>query len=1023
MSELFIKRPVATVIITISIIFFGVLGYLQLPVSDLPNVDFPTIEVSASLPGANPELMASSVATPLERQFSTIAGITSMTSSSKLGSSSITLQFDLSKNIDAAAQDVQSAITLATRRLPKDMPNPPTYRKVNPADSPILLLSLSSEILPLTDVNEYADTQIAQRISMIEGVAQVQIFGAQKFAVRTILDPGLMASYQIGMEEIVQAIQKSNVNTPQGTIDGPVRTEYLQANVQLLDAESYQNMIIAWRDGSPVRVSDIGKAVNGVENDKNASWFANGTTINRSIILAIMKQPGANTVKVVDDVKKLLPEFESQLPPSVHLNIVNDRSYSIRHSVADVKVTLIIAVILVVAVIFLFLKNLRATIVPSLALPVSIIGTFAGMYFLKFNIDNISLMALILAVGFVVDDAIVVLENIIRHMEEGQTPLEASVKGSTEITFTIISMTLSLVAVFIPLFLMGGIMGRIINEFAVTISIAILLSGFVSLTLTPMLCHRFLGDISSLQKKDTGLYGWLESMFEKLQNMYKTALLYVMGHKKSTITLAVATFIGAVYLFGLIPKGFMPSEDVGILNVNTEGDLGTSFSSMVQKQKKVADIISKDPNIEAFMSTVSSNNAGRMTLRLKPRNERKLSADQLIQVLRPKVAHIPGIQIYFQNPPTIRIGGRSSKALYQATLLATDTSLLYQSAGEFEKTMREIPGLLDVTSDMQLKNPQINIEIDKDKAAALGISSSAVAETLYSAYGSRQISTIFTSTNQYQVIIELEPKYHDDPSALSMLYIKSSAGVQVPLSTLCKITRGNGPLSVNHQGQLPSVTISFNLKPGVSLSEAVSNIQTEAVKVLPEGVNLSFQGTAQVFQDSIKSAGILLILAIIVIYFILAVLYESFIHPLTILSGLPSAAIGALITLLIFGKELDLYGFVGVIMLIGIVKKNAIMMIDFARKYEKEHHKSPEEAILEGALVRFRPIMMTTISAFMGTLPIALGYGAGGEARQALGLSVTGGLVFSQIITLLITPVIYVMLEKLFTKKTPLNKA
>lgn len=1012
MSKIFIHRPIATVIIMTSIIFFGILGYQQLPVSDLPNVEFPTIEVSASLPGANPDLMASSVATPLERQLSTIAGVTSMTSSSKLGSTSITLQFDLSKDIDAAAQDVQSAITLATRRLPKDMPNPPTYRKVNPADMPILMLALSSEILPLTTVNEYADTQISPAISMIDGVAQVQIFGAQKFAVRAQLDPSRMASYKIGMSEVIQAIQAGNVNVPQGIISGPLQTQYLKANVQLLDSESYENLIVAYRNSAPVRLSDIGKAVNSVENDKNASWYGD----TRAIILAVMKQPGSNTVKVVDDIVKLLPEFRNQMPPSVHLNIINDRSYSIRHSVADVKLTLVIAVILVVLVIFLFLKNLKATVVPSLALPVSIVGTFAGMYFFRFNIDNLSLMALVLAVGFVVDDAIVVLENIIRHMEEGESPLEAAVNGSQEIGFTIVSMTLSLVAVFIPLLLMSGIMGRLLNEFAVTISIAILLSGFVSLSLTPMLCKQFLTK-KSIQVSNKGVYGKLEQSYQGMQELYSKALVWVMKYKKFTLALALGTFVLVVYLFAVVPKGFMPSEDTGIITANTEGDLGTSFRSMVQKQRQVADIVAQDPNVEAFMSTVNSNNAGRMTIRLKPRAERELSADQVIQKLRPRVSHIPGVQTYFQNPPPIRIGGRSSKALYQTTLQGTDTELLYRAAAGFEKAVAEIPGLLDVTSDMQLQNPQIEIEIDKNKASALGITASAVAETLYSAYGSRQITTIFTSTNQYEVIVELDPQYQDDPSALSMLYINSAAGEQVPLSTLCTISKTAGPLSVNHQGQLPSVTVSFNLRPGVSLSDAVAQIERTASLVLPEGVTLSFQGTAQVFQDSVQSAGLLLILAIIVIYFILAILYESYIHPLTILAGLPSAAIGALLTLLIFGKELDLYGFVGVIMLIGIVKKNAIMMIDFARKYETDEKASPETAIVQGALVRFRPIMMTTVSAFMSTLPIALGYGAGGDARQSLGLAVCGGLVFSQLITLLITPVIYVTLDRFVKKK------
>lgn len=1009
MTSLFIKRPVATVIIMISIIFFGVLGYIQLPVSDLPNVEFPTIEVSASLYGANPELMASSVATPLERQFSTIPGISSMTSVSKLGSTNITLQFTLSTNIDAAAQDVQSAITAANRKLPKDMQTPPTFRKVNPADIPVLQLALVSDILPLSKVNEYAETYLAQRVSMIEGVAQVQIYGGQKYAVRIMLDPNRIASYKIGLNEIVAAIQSGNSNTPQGTLQNNEKTEYIQANVKLLDPEGYNDLIVAYRDSRAIRICDIGEARAGVENERNAGWY-NG---KRGIVLAVQKQSGANTVKVVDEVLKLFPEFEAELPPAIKLNVVDDRSMSIRHSVEDVKLTLLIAVVLVVLVIFLFLRDAKATLIPSLALPVSIIGTFAGMYFLKFSIDNLSLMALVLAVGFVVDDAIVVLENIVRHRELGESREHAALKGAKEIFPTIISMTLSLVAVFIPLLLLEGIMGRLLYEFAMTISIAIILSGFVSLSFTPMLCHRFLGDPKGEEKGKEKTEGKRPSdSFDRFQNFYAKMLDFVLAHQKPTLAAAFLTFLIVIVLFAVIPKGFLPSEDRGILNITTSTDLGGSFESMVNKQDKIAAEIMKNPNIDSLMSNVYSSGSGRFTVCLKPESERKDSADQVMTQLRPAVSQFPGVYAYIQNPPPIRIGGRSSRGLYQVTLQGINTDTLYEYAQKMESEVRDIPGILDVNSDLQITSPEVELVIDKERAATLGINSEQIADTLYNSYGLRQISTMFTSVDQYAVIIELYPEFQKNVDNLSLLYVTASTGESVPLNTLASFKRTVGALSINHQGQLPAVTISFNLAKGKSLGDAVSDVKKVGGRILPKEINLTFQGTAQVFQESLQSAGILLILAMIVVYFILAILYESFIHPITILSGLPSAAIGALLTLMIFGKELDLYGFVGVILLIGIVKKNAIMMIDFARRAEKSDKLTPEEAIRRGALVRFRPIMMTTVSAFMSALPIALGYGAGGEARQALGLAVTGGLVFSQLITLLLTPVIYILLDK-----------
>ncbi len=1006
MTALFIKRPVATTVIMLSIVFFGVLGYFQLPVSDLPNVEFPTIEVSASLSGANPELMAASVATPLERQFSTIPGISSMTSVSRLGRTNITLEFKLSVNIDAAAQDVQSAITAASRKLPKDMLTPPTFRKVNPADIPVLQLALVSDILPLSKVNEYAETYLAQRISMIEGVAQVQIYGGQKYAVRILVDPTKTASYKIGLDEISNAVKEGNSNTPQGTLQSELKTEYLQADVKLLDPEGYDNLIVAYRSGRPIRIRDLGEAQDSVENKRNAGWY-NG---KRGIMLAVQKQSGANTVSVVDEVIKLLPEFEAELPPSVSLQIVNDRSFSIRESVHDIKLTLVIAVILVVFVIYIFLRDIKATIIPSLALPVSIVGAFAGMYFFKFSIDNLSLMALVLAVGFVIDDAIVVLENIVRHMEAGENSEEAALKGSEEIVPTIISMTLSLVAVFIPLLLLEGIMGRLLYEFSVTISMAILLSCVVSLSFTPMLCSRFLS-VPKKNKKASSDNG-KGDVFEKLQSLYGTLLSLSMKYRTLTLSLAFLTFIAALYLFAVIPKGFLPSEDRGILNVSTESDLGSSFELTVQKQSLLAEKIMENPNVEAVMSTVNSNTTGRMTIQLKPHDQRHDSAETVMSQLRPLMSQVPAFYAYLQNPPPIRIGGRTSKGLYQATLQGIDTALLYEYAQKMEEAIKTIPGVMDANSDLEINNPEIKLSIDKDKASVLGINSEKIADTLYNAYGLRQISTMFTSVDQYAVIIELYPEFQRNMDSLSLLYLTSSSGELIPLSSIASFERGVGALSINHQGQLPSVTLSFNLAQGVSLSQVVDEIRNLGDELLPKEINLTFQGTAQVFEESVKSAGILLILALIVIYFILAILYESFIHPVTIISGLPSAAVGALITLMLFGIQLDLYGFVGVILLIGIVKKNAIMMIDFARKAELENRIAPEQAIFQGALIRFRPIMMTTISAFVSALPIALGYGAGGEARQGLGLAVTGGLIFSQAVTLFITPAIYVTLDK-----------
>ncbi|MHB1024114.1 MAG: efflux RND transporter permease subunit [Desulfobacteria bacterium] len=1011
--DLFIRRPIMTTLVMGALLLFGTLAYQRLPVSDLPNVDFPTILVTANLPGASPETMASSVATPLERQFTTIAGLDSMVSSSGLGLTQITLTFTLDRNIDAAAQDVQASITKAASLLPKDMPTPPSYQKVNPADQPVLYLALSSPTLPLSTVDEYAETFIAQRISTVSGVAQVQVFGSQKAAVRIQLDPDALASRGIGIDEVAQAVGQGNVNLPTGTLYGPFQAFTLETSGQLKDAEAYRPLVVAYRNGAPVRLRDIGSVIDGVENDKVASWY-NKT---RAIVLAIQKQPGTNTVEVVDAIRLLLPTFRTQMPASVDLAILYDRSTSIRDSVHDVKFTLFLAICLVVLVIFLFLRNVSATVIPSLALPMAIVGTFAVMYLLGYSLDNLSLMALTLSVGFVVDDAIVMLENIVRHMEKGKSAQQAAFDGSREIGFTILSMTLSLAAVFIPVFFMGGVVGRLLHEFAATIIAAILISGVVSLTLTPMLCSRFLRPPSA--ERHGRLYAASERVFDAMLAGYDWSLTRVLRRPRTTILISIVLFAATAYLFVSIPKGFLPNEDTGLIFTFTEAAQGISFDSMKKHQLAVAEIIGKDPNVESLMSSVGpsgpnvSGNSGRIFIRLKPRADRALSVDEVIQEMRPKLAGIPGIRAFMQNLPPIRIGGQLTKSQYQLTLQSPDTGELYRLALLLEEKMRGLPGLQDVTSDLQIANPQVNVTIDRDKARSMGVSAEQIESALFSAYGARQVSTIFAPNNTYKVILELLPTFQTDPAALSRLYIRSSTGMQVPLSAVAKLTPGVGPLLVNHLGQLPSVTLSFNLRPGVALGDAVSAVDKVARATLPASITTSFQGTAQAFQDSLKGLGILLLMAILVIYLVLGILYESFIHPLTILSGLPSAGLGALLALLLFRMDLNLYAFVGVIMLIGIVKKNAIMMIDFALEAERKEGKGPTEAILEGCLIRFRPLMMTTMSALMATLPIAIGYGAGGESRSAMGIAVVGGLLFSQMITLYLTPVIYVTLDRL----------
>jgi HAE1 family hydrophobic/amphiphilic exporter-1 len=1009
LPEACIRRPVMTTLITLSFIVFGMFAYRQLPVAALPRVDFPTINVQAQLPGASPETMAASVAAPLERQFSTISGITAMTSTSTVGSTSITLQFDLDRNIDGAALDVQAAISSAARRLPADLPNPPSFRKVNPADQPILFLVVTSQTLPLSRVQDYSETILQQQVSQIPGVAQVNIYGGQKYAVRIMANPEEVSARGLSFADIRAAIAAANSNQPTGSLLGQNQRVTIEASGQLTAAADYRPLIVSSKNGVPVRLEDIATVKDSVENDQTASWYNN----DRSLILAVFRQSDANTVEVVDAIRSRIPLYRDQLPASINLHVLNDRSIPIREAVHDVKLTLALSVVLVIAVIFIFLKSFTATIIPTLALPVSLVGTFAAMYLFGYSIDNISLLALTLSVGFVVDDAIVMLENIVRHIELGERPFKASLIGSREISFTIVSITLSLVAVFIPVFFMSGVVGRVFREFAVCISVAILVSGFVSLTLTPMLCARIL--TSHDHKKETAFGRIVDRGFDGMLTAYRVSLDFLLVRRLWVVAFTLASIVASGYLYSNIPKGFFPQEDTGLLRAATLGPPDTSIDAFAASQTALMEIIRKDPAVEYLNGNVGAfgtTNQGFMFIQLKPIEVRD-PAPVVIGRLRRATAGIPNVSIVFQSVQNINLNaGRQSRAQYQYTLQSPDINALYQAAPTMQATLSKLPELRDVVSDLEIANPQVFVDIDRERAASFGITADQIRQQLYSAFGSRQISTIYTPSNDYQVILEADRGFQNDPTALSRMFIKGANGQNVPLDAVATLSRKIGPLSVNRQSQQPAVTIAFNVPPGTSLGEAVDSIRRAERDVgLPASITTGFTGSAQLFQDALKGQGLLVLAAVLVIYIVLGVLYESFIHPITILSGLPSAGLGALIALQIYGMDLSVIAIIGILMLIGIVKKNAIMMVDFAQERRREGADAAT-AIRDAALLRFRPIMMTTFAALLGTLPIAMGAGAGSELRQPLGIAVVGGLIFSQVLTLYITPVVYYYLDK-----------